>query len=1579
MNWSKVVSLLAGLSLAFNSVVPSGAVALAYQEECSEANLIINGSFEDPVVDASANWDIFGATTFIPGWQADWRADVPLVWNDFQRPAPQIELQRGYAGWLTQDGSQITELDSDWDGPNGSLSGEPASIQLWQDINTVPGANYEIKFWTSPRPGIDAANNMTEAKFGSTVLGVIAENGTANTNTVWTEHIYTVAATAAVTRLMFTDLGTANSLGGFVDNVTVSRICEPEPDPCDFGDQTGWYGEYFNYSQNHPDMNLDSSLWPDKTHGDPMGSVASWTADWYTGQYFRFSRVDANLAFGGDFFPFDGTNGATPLEEDNYGGRDYHFGAHWSGKVTAPADGNYMFSLTTDDDAWVYLDGVLVADNSGIHPPASVNGFMALTTTPKILDVYFAERHVVQSHMYFSFTGDIFPQVVPYNRACPQPVPTLSLEKTGVYDPATGQIDYSINWNVTGEGTLYDVTITDTVPTGTTFVSADNSGTELLGVVTWLLDAKTAPASGTVHMIVSVNSYEPWADTVVDYNPGLQKGGGALPAERTDTNQALGADVDNDAAPINFVTLGFGGDLVLGFNNYILDGTGADIHVIETSWGNPPAASYPEKLEVLASQNGTTWASLGTQTRSEVNHDNDFDLSGLLPWAKYLKLVDKTDASWPGWDSAADGYDVAAVQALHSAPAECSLDNSAHITGLAYNQQPVTADASVTLTLNQIACAKDVTVVAQKIVCDSEADLPNWGNGGPDITADTAQNWVNSHQSCHFVKDLNFQWGPQSAPDPGDTLIGPAPAPWQTMPPTDVNGKTTVTLTPEDMAGSSYLWFREELQNGYIPFTHDQNNNTNVDNVSAEMYCHVDVLNYDNYDRIDGIELGHTYNCIGFNTPSTHTISGMKFNDHDGDGIKDGDDNGLAKWTIYASKFKQTIQVLAQNSLPTSPEFWTNALDNGKEYILRVSGTYDANDYITADAKYSMRSVNGPDWTDIVKNYEAYGPTLLDLFIDNIAPNWGVYNPSHIYWRTIAGTGAQVKLQISEIYAQNDSGFLTVDVYEVIDSEITDGDGNYHFTFPADIDIGGGMISEQTQSGWVEKFPTPDGYYFLPTNSNYTDKDFGNHYTVQLPGTVTGMKFNDHDGDGIKDANDGGLQGWKIYAGELKDTFEVNSYYEDPELPALANSIVLENGQKYFLRVSQTFLAGDSITADAKYSIRTGPDWTDLVENYGGWEPGLLELWMNSAVVNWGAFNDSHVYWHTVTGDGNPAYFHIKDIWPINNQGKLKVEVFKVVAEATTGASGSYTLVLPDELTGDVAVAEETQTGWTQTYPMPQGYHTASADGLTEGINFGNHDINEQNPGGGPDQQFGSISGMKFEDHNGDGVKDVNDGPLAGWTIYIDANGDGDLDVGEPTYLTLEDGAYQFINLSADTYVVREVGNNGWTQTYPATGFHSLVLGDGTWIWAGINFGNHEGAVESQGGGSGGGGGGGSSGGGGVIIPPTTPTGGSGGDEGGIGGGEVAGDETDNTGGQTGGSGDRQLALGTGSGDEGNLQDQGDVAGDEIANDQNNNDQTGGGWGGWRTFGIVSISLLLLLLIIYGIYRWMNRRRGQSA
>lgn len=166
---------------------------------------------------------------------------------------------------------------------------------------------------------------------------------------------------------------------------------------------------------------------------------------------------------------------------------------------------------------------------------------------------------------------------------------------------------------------------------------------------------------------------------------------------------------------------------------------------------------------------------------------------------------------------------------------------------------------------------KVATVVATKIVCTDETDLPNWGaTGGDNITATTAETWVAAHASCSLVPNWEFQWAPQTASNPDNNLptapfYGPAGDDWTTFGPTDAQGSAALTLTAAQLGGQSHIWMREVLKAGYLPFTYASNHKDNSNNASAEFYCGTDVLNYDNYDRVDGIAVDNTYYCVAWN------------------------------------------------------------------------------------------------------------------------------------------------------------------------------------------------------------------------------------------------------------------------------------------------------------------------------------------------------------------------------------------------------------------------------------------------------------------------------------------------------------------------------------------------------------------------------------------------------------------------------------------------------------------------------------------------------------------------------------------
>ncbi len=118
---------------------------------------------------------------------------------------------------------------------------------------------------------------------------------------------------------------------------------------------------------------------------------------------------------------------------------------------------------------------------------------------------------------------------------------------------------------------------------------------------------------------------------------------------------------------------------------------------------------------------------------------------------------------------------------------------------------------------------------------------------------------------------------------------------------------------------------------------------------------------------------------------------------------------------------------------------------------------------------------------------------------------------------------------------------------------------------------------------------------------------------------------------------------------------------------------------------------------------------------------------------------------------------------------------------------------------------------------------------IVSGIDFGNRPLK------------GEIHGQKFYDLDRDGFKDGDELGLKDWTIYLDSNGNGSLDPGEPSTLTDTTGMYSFTDLPPlVTYTVAEVQQEFWVQTFPR-----LVEG-GTWtvevdagdVVTDVNFGN---------------------------------------------------------------------------------------------------------------------------------------------
>jgi subtilisin-like proprotein convertase family protein len=105
-----------------------------------------------------------------------------------------------------------------------------------------------------------------------------------------------------------------------------------------------------------------------------------------------------------------------------------------------------------------------------------------------------------------------------------------------------------------------------------------------------------------------------------------------------------------------------------------------------------------------------------------------------------------------------------------------------------------------------------------------------------------------------------------------------------------------------------------------------------------------------------------------------------------------------------------------------------------------------------------------------------------------------------------------------------------------------------------------------------------------------------------------------------------------------------------------------------------------------------------------------------------------------------------------------------------------------------------------------------------------------------PRQFLASITGNIYHDLDGDGGIDAGDAGVQNWTVFLDQNGNGVLDVGESSTATDANGKYSFGGLSVGTHRVRALVQAGWFRTSPIAGSHLVSITSSTQSVTGKNF-----------------------------------------------------------------------------------------------------------------------------------------------
>jgi len=1298
-------------------------------------NLLKNADFETPVVGTAENWDIVPDGTAGLDWEVEWQS-TETSFEGQDRPAiPNLELHKGVNGWLPQTGAQYAELDADWFGPSNPLNNEPASVKISQEIATIPGYEYKIEYHFSPRPGTSEADNKLVSAWDGVTLDT--HTGAGAGNTTWTKYTKTAEATSEKAVISFMDHGTPNSLGTFIDNVSVECVRPvptdtPTPTPMatlfvkKYECSEGSVLNKTSFTTGEIDLN-ENQIRPDSS-----GLVNGMAFDQLDDESFAGCVEGESYTFEVDQHPDDTAGGGSPT------GPVFPLD-----DVITDANGDGVLS---DIEYEGRLEVRELKDD-----PSRILGFACYRN---------GEGHGDISNYgeYALFNEDREAYCVAFNK----PVQRFADVTVCKQD---NQQNYLSGWNVQLLGELVD--------------SVEVLPDDLFG--------------GSITPVMSeelaIDDYVLLASGAYDYRGGTNLKSDAGYSERLESDGLTGP-----YAPwIN----------VFSFDPPYQGALGITVNGAPADWGYySPTHNYAKG-----------YTDFGGKFSFTSLDDNTSDNSGSMNVDIYKGYAGFTEE-----DGCVTFEDVPYGDYMTN---EILMKDWENVSGQA--SEVVVENETETFTLVNRPVSEPAKLLATKVVCSEEQYLPN-NQQGP-IDADTASEWVaQSGGQCKIEEDWDFQWGPAESGSFGDfqentTEMGD---PWTTF-----SSGVEVEL-PELESVGGRVELREVFPDeSYVPFSNDGN-------VSAEFYCTGDTANYDNWEWLSDYEEDNTYYCVAFNAVKMGAIEGMKFEDANANGERDDEEMGIPNWQIVLKP--ETLEPIYDLDLPANSPTGVNTgvLSSSKYYLVEVEGTYSYSGVTKlADAEYYSTD-NWSNSADFADN-PGRDVRTLDVVIDDQNIEWGSSNSAHLYKTVIKGNDAVANLRIFDedndpnppSWYNDNAGTLEVRVYDVSNYRVeTDEDGEYS----QEIENGEYQVVEINQPGWIQTAPSPSYCHLTVENGSIETCEFGN----TRMGSIDGYKLEDTNGDRTLTRQDARLEGWEInlWTGDEEGpiskiqtkTTDENGYYKfDNLLPGI-----------YWLNENQkdgwTQTAGDEVQGPLVIQVGTELHGN----NFGNFELGRVQGYK----------------WDDMNANGVAD----EDKDSLLSDWKVTLEILEEDEEYGYKVMNSLSYKMTDEkgafefdglLPGEYKLCEEMQDGWMQTYPSKQNeisvafsddYDTEchyieieTSGQVLSNFNFGNFEL-------------GQVSGYKWDDDNGDGIKTYGEPKMEGWTVELR------MDTYDGTVVDTEEtdteGEYSFNNLMPGTYFLTEVNqavtNGSWEQTYPVDpGYHTFIIDSSGDVFEDMNFGNN--------------------------------------------------------------------------------------------------------------------------------------------
>jgi hypothetical protein len=176
----------------------------------SAAGLLVNGSFEDPVV--TTNYNFTGAFSF-SGWSGF--STGSGVGNGNAGIVPGVEF-----GLSPYDGNQAFSFNGD---------NPPAGSFLEQSFATVSGQEYSVAFAVGRNNGFPSQDlELQSVVFNSNGDQLFALTSTPPSSVGYLPVSFTFLANSSLSRLRFTDVSSSNpNTDLFIDAVVVTEVPEP--------------------------------------------------------------------------------------------------------------------------------------------------------------------------------------------------------------------------------------------------------------------------------------------------------------------------------------------------------------------------------------------------------------------------------------------------------------------------------------------------------------------------------------------------------------------------------------------------------------------------------------------------------------------------------------------------------------------------------------------------------------------------------------------------------------------------------------------------------------------------------------------------------------------------------------------------------------------------------------------------------------------------------------------------------------------------------------------------------------------------------------------------------------------------------------------------------------------------------------------------------------------------------------------------------------------------------------------------------------------------------------------------------